>query len=383
MKHEATKLATTLDPIAAFEVHVSDVEELYAAVNNDANIGATIVLRSNTYILTRTVETRRDGIQDRPHGGRLELKRDMSLRGDGDPSKCVLETSPTDLPIFNVISGARSGMIRAGLGTHTIEGLTIVAPDQAGSGISTDLEDPQSLKTEIRIVGVFSGDPTANHQTRGIDIRNTGTAIPGRSLSAVIEGCEFYGGTQGIRIANFQGAHGCQVHVKMSGNRSYHNFAGCLIANHRSDDGFIEVSSVNDQFTENGVGCAVIGGIISGTRNQTFFSARQLVSENNRGPVDSMTGHAGGVVARGADTGQPNLASENSLVVELADCQVNSNQAPGDVIAHGAFSKDVAGVAGKNNTVRILLLGNNNFIPDATDSRPAETPPKTNFAIVT
>jgi len=106
MKHEAKKLATTLDPLDAFEVHVSDVEELYAAVNNDGNIGATIVLRSNTYVLSRT----EDGIQERPHGGRLELKRDMSIRGAGDPSQCVLETSPTDLPIFNVISNARSGM---------------------------------------------------------------------------------------------------------------------------------------------------------------------------------------------------------------------------------------------------------------------------------
>lgn len=377
MKQEATMLATTASAPSLMEIVVSDVEALYDAVDNPNNAGKTIVLRPGSYVLSR----RRAG-QERLNKGRLELQRDMSLRGE-DPSLCVLETSPTDLPKFDEIPGARSGMIRTGLGNHTIEKLTIIAPSPAGSGISTDLPDPQSQETTIVIAKVISGDPNSEHGTRGVDIRNTGTAVIGRHLKAFIEKCEFHGGTQGIRIANFQGANGCKVTVEMNDNHCHDNFVGCLITNHRSTLGVIEVRSQKDRFTENGVGCTVVGGIVNGSSNRTKFVANKIVSKNNNGPLDQVTRHAGGIVVRGANTLEPNLASKNQVEIVFTNCKVNSNQAPGNVIAHGAHCSNPAGVAGTNNTVTISLLGNNDFIVDATDSEPPESGIQTNKVIVT
>lgn len=377
MKHEATKLATKGNVQSPMEIEVSDVEELYAAVNDQNNAGKTIVLKEGKYVLTRHFPQR----NERPNTGRLELQRNMSLRGE-DPALCVLEVLPSDPPVFNENPTARSGMIKTGRGKHTIEKLKIIAPPQAGSGISTDLADPQSQETTIRIAKVISGDPNSQHLTRGVDIRNTGTAVIGRRLKAFIEKCEFHGGRQGIRIANFQGANGCQVSVEMSGNHCHGNNAGCLITNHRSTSGLIEVSSDKDHFTENGVGCAVIGGILNGSSNRTKFVANKIVSNNNNGALDAETQHAGGIVIRGAHTQQPNLASDNQVEIVFTDCKVNANQA-GNVIAHGAFCRDSAGVAGKNNKATISLHGNNDFTVESTDSEPPESPPKTNSVTVT
>ena len=379
MKHEATKLATKGNVQRSMEIEVSDVEELYAAVNDDNNVGKTIVLRNGVYELSRHDA----GGEERLNTGRLELQRDMSLRGGSDPLECVLKVSSSDSPIFNENPTARSGMIKTGRGNHTIEKLKIIAPPQAGSGISTDLADPQSQVTTIRVAKVISGDPNSEHLTRGIDIRNTGTAVTGRHLKAFIEKCEFHGGRQGIRIANFQGANGCRVSVEMSGNHCHDNFAGCLITNHKSTSGVIEVRSEKDRFTENGVGCTVIGGILFGSSNRTRFVANKIVSKNNNGSVDQETQHKGGIVVRGANTQQPNMASKNQVEIVFMDCKVNSNQAPGNVIAHGAHCSNPAGVAGKDNTVTISLQGNNNFTVDATDSEPPESPPKTNSVTVT
>jgi hypothetical protein len=375
MKHEATKLATTKVQ-TSMEIEVSDVETLYDAVDNPSNARKTIVLKPGSYVMTR-----HRGTQERLNKGRLELQEDMSLRGSDDPSNCVLETSPNDLPIFDVIAGARSGMIRTGRGNHTIEKLKIIAPSPAGSGISTDL--PGSQETTIRIAKVISGDPNSEHLTRGVDIRNTGTLVSKRRLKAFIEKCEFHGGRQGIRIANFQGANDCQVSVEMSGNHCHDNFAGCLITNHKSTLGVVEVRSEKDHFTENGVGCTVIGSILNGSSNRTKFVANKIVSNNNNGPVDQDTQHAGGIVVRGANTQQPNLASDNQVEIVFTDCKANANQAPGNVTARGAFCSNPAGIAGKNNTVTISLEGHNNFTVDAKDSDPPESGTQTNKVIVT
>jgi len=61
-------------------IEVSNVEELYDAVNNPNNADKTIVLRPGTYVLTR-----HRGTDERKNNGRLELQPNMSLRGSSDP----------------------------------------------------------------------------------------------------------------------------------------------------------------------------------------------------------------------------------------------------------------------------------------------------------
>ena len=385
MKSEATMLATTANAPGPMEIFVSDVEALYDAVDNVNNAGKTIVLKPKPapYVLTR-----HKGTKERLHKGRLELQQDMSLTGSGgDPSKCVLETSPTDLPIFNENPTARSGMIRAGRGENTIAKLTLNVPGLAGSGICTDLNGSQ--ETTVRIEKVISGDPTNGHKTRGVDIRNTGTTVPGRHLKAFIRNCEFHGGTQGIRIANFQRADDCRVSVEMSSNKSHANSTGCVITHHTSTSGVIEVHSHDDSFTDNGVGCAVTGPINRvetsppiTSSNRTIFVAHKMVCESNGGAADPMTGYQGGVVIRGADTTLANVAFKNQVEITLKDCSFNSNGPTGDVIAHGAFST-ATGVAGTENIVTISLHNQNSFSLDATHSQPPESASLTNKVIVT
>lgn len=72
---------------------VSDVEQLYTAVNNPANTGAVIVLSAGVYSLSATDPR---GVL-RPNGGRLDLQLDMSLVGvDGDRGAVTID--PSALP---------------------------------------------------------------------------------------------------------------------------------------------------------------------------------------------------------------------------------------------------------------------------------------------
>jgi hypothetical protein len=151
----------------------------------------------------------------------------------------------------------------------------------------------------------------------------------------------------------------------------------------------IEVHSHGDSFTDNGVGCAVIGPInrvetsppISSS-NRTIFVAHKMVCESNGGAADPMTGYQGGLVIRGADTILANVAFKNEVEITLKDCSFNSNGPRGDVIAHGAFSA-ATGVAGTENIVTISLHNQNNFSLDATPSQPPESGSLTNKVIVT
>lgn len=386
MKKEATQAARNAKNLSAMEIVVSDLLQLYEAVNNPNNAGKTVRLSPNTgpYNLR---QHRGTGFWS--NGGRLELQKDMSLVGHDDPSLCVLGVLPIDPPIFLEGTNPRYGMIRVGRGNSTIAGLTINAPRDAGSGISTDLADLQSQETTIRIANVISGDPDKQHGTRGVDIRNTGSAVIGRRLKVQIENCEFYGARQGIRIANFQGADGCEIEVRMSNTKCYDNFTGCLITNHMSNSALIDVTSYQNRFTGNGVGCAVVGATVSpdAQPNQKFSGNRialtgRLRSDDNNGAGDPILGMVGGIVVRGANTPKPNMADDNYVRMHLIDCRVHQNQAP-NFKAHGAYSKDSAGVAGKHNHVRIFLQGEHHFTVDSTNSQPAEPAPESNRVVVT
>jgi hypothetical protein len=65
-------------------VDVSDVGQLYAAVNDVSNEGSHIVLAPGDYVLDASY----------PNGGRLELQRDMDLQGQpGHPEMVVIDAS--------------------------------------------------------------------------------------------------------------------------------------------------------------------------------------------------------------------------------------------------------------------------------------------------
>ena len=108
--------------ITTTSVYVTNVEQLYAAVNDPANAGAAILLSPGNYLLSST----NGAGSARPNGGRLEFQRDMSLYGvTGDRGAVVIDASALPASAFNVSFG-RTGPIRIGRGNNAVEWLTIV-----------------------------------------------------------------------------------------------------------------------------------------------------------------------------------------------------------------------------------------------------------------
>ena len=357
-------------------INVSNIEELYSAVNNSANDGATIVIAPGTYVLSANAP----GGSPRPNGGRLELRLDMSLIGlVGDRDAVKIDASQLPLASLNVPLGAplpplnRTGPIRMGRGKNSVEWLTILGNPAAAAGIETDLGD--TTPTKIRVAHVVSGG-----SSRGLDVRNAGSAMAGRKLDAEIEDNDFSSGTnaggnrQAIRLINFVGATGGEVHAKMSGNRFHSSPVGCFPVNNSTNSGVVKVRSNGDKFENNQVGCEIFGANASpgdGTAASTTFEA-------HGGKFQDNSEH--GILAVGAEAAaQTNVAFDNKVLVRLFGCTASGNQL-GNFRAFGARS--TGGIAGTNNTVTIERHGVSTQIQvDATDSEPPE-PAHTNTVTV-
>ena len=73
-------------------IYVSDISQLYAAVNDPANTGSKIVLAPGTYILD----------PNHPNAGRIELLENMELQGQpGHPEQVIIDASALPATSFN------------------------------------------------------------------------------------------------------------------------------------------------------------------------------------------------------------------------------------------------------------------------------------------
>lgn len=340
-------------------VYVADVEQLYDAVNDTANAGAAVVLAPGIYPLSRTDPA---GIA-RPNAGRLELQNDMSLYGvAGDRAAVVIDARGllSSSFTFGVPVGQRTGVIRTGRGSHTIEWLTVTGTPAAAGGIETDL--PGTSSTQIRVAHVVS-----DGSSRGIDVRNAGWANnAGRRIDAEIVDNEFIGPTEvqgmseGIRLANFVGADGGVIVATLSANRAHGFQLGCIVANNRSSNAAIQVRSSGDQFFANARGCLIAGGLTQSTTgvansNSTVFEAFGSKFVDNTAQIAGID--PGGIrVVGGLSTMLTNLTSDNTVSVSLSGSKVGGNQVV-DFEAFGALQSALAGIAGTNNHVTITLRG--------------------------
>ncbi len=343
---------------AAGVVSVSNVEDLYSAVNNAANAGAVVVLTPGTYTLSATDPTG----SPRPHGGRLELQQDMSLFGlEGDRSAVVIDGSSL---LSTSVKG--TGIIRAGRGSNSVEWLTIIGNPNAASGINTDLLG--TADTRLTVAHVVAGN-----SPRGVDIRNNGAAYAGRRIDAEIDDGDFSssqtgggGLTEPIRIANLSTYEG-QIYAVLNGNHAHGGRFGCLVINESTSFGTIYVRSNGDTFDENALGCLLVGGaIVSGAAtansNSVTFEAHGSQFINNTTPGLPDYGGGGGVVAVAADVGSntagtPNSASADTLIVRLWGCSFYGNQNV-DFQAWGARANTIpVGAAGTHDTTTIDLYG--------------------------
>ena len=382
-------------------IFVGTVADLYTAVNDPTHAGATVVLAAGTYTLSK----------DQPNGGRLDLQFDMSLVGiEGDPGAVTIDASALPPSSFNFTIG-RTGIIRTGRGTNAIEWLTVRGNPAAAAAISTDLIQKDlagiAMPTTIRVAHVV-----ADGSARGVDIRNALGDTQGRRIVGQIEYSEFRWGVEGIRFANFVGAHNGEISVTMRSNYSHQNRLGCILENNRSNAATIAVTSEGDVFDDNGLGCDIGGGLAnaqtgSASFNTTRFNAHGSSFTNNTRTVFNTAAGGplftdkGGLVVSAADLLGPSTppltysASDNAVIVRLWDCEIAGNHSVEvvnnvtvehfDFEAFGARSDLVPpsnDLAGTDNHVLIQLRGTTAAVDVVEHDSVPEDPNGTNTVTV-
>ena len=349
---------------ASVTVSVSDVNALYAAVNDAANAGAQIRLAPGTYLLSAL-----SGGTPRPNGGRLELQPGMSLSGlAGDRAAVVIDMSQLPNASFNASFG-KTGGIRLGRGAHVVEWLTLAGNVNAAAAIETDLADGQPTQLTVAHIVTYGS-------IRGMDLRNLGASMSGRRITARIDDNEMFGNNEGIRLLNLNGAVGAEIDVTMTGNRVHDNTNGCIIEHNRASSGTIRVRSSGNRYEHNALGCLIGGGLVAApgaaNSNATIFEAHGDAFVNNTLDVPSID--YGGVLVVGAETpGAANSSSNNAVSVSFWGTKVSGNQNV-DFQAYGARSvANPAGISGTGNQVSIELNGVSKQIEvDAVHSLPTE-----------
>jgi hypothetical protein len=363
------------------KIYVSDVNQLYAAVNNPDNAGNRIVLSPGTYVLSSSF----------PNGGRLELQQDMSLQGQpGQPDSVVIDASPLPassflLPPTSFPGALRTGVIRIGNGTNAIEWLTVKAPPTANALSAIESDMVTTPQTQVRVAHcIISGGQIA------IDIRNRDEASNGRVIEAEIADNELFGNTfgfgQAIGIQNSRDVSGAVINAVLRNNYIHGNRMGIRAYNVVANQSTITIHSNDDRFEDNGLGLAIISGfneypIFTANNNILSFEAQGTTIMNNMGEPAPPSGTAqplpGGVLLTGGQVtvnSLPGTVNNNTLDVNFYGCKFEGNLAPYDINVFGARSTYPSpNPAGINNVVNLKLMGiSANATVMTTASTPAE-----------
>ncbi|HJV48138.1 MAG TPA: hypothetical protein VJ505_14760 [Holophagaceae bacterium] len=335
-------------------VQVNGIEQLYAAVNDPANAGATLVLAPGIYMLSRTDST---GLA-RPNGGRLELQVDMSLTGlVGDRSAVVIDAFDLPRSSFPAAS-VPNAAVRTGKGRNAVEWLTVRNTQNGQANIDTGLQPLLPGTAFVRIAHVAS-----TGSARGLNALNFGPAASGETLEIDIIDCDFFnnpfGVSEGVRVGNFVGATGSTVNARMIGNRSWGNQQGRLIVNNRALRSTVNVFSSGNRFYANGAGTILIGGLSSDATvangNTIHFEAHGDHFVDNTAPTILDVG--GLVILGGENISIPNGTNDNTVFASLWGCRMGDNNTH-DLAAWGARSVPVSiGLPGVNNHVTIEIHG--------------------------
>jgi len=351
----AAALAATAPAPTGSVIEVSDVEQLYDAVNEPANAGATIVVAPGRYVLTKV----KPGDGPRPNGGRLELQTDMSITGvSGHPEDVVIDSSdPVNGPAFALGGNlGNGGTIRIGRGRNIVEWLTVVGGSSSAAGVQTDLAGAPAV---LRVAHVAS-----HGSVRGIDVRNLGPTGVGRTVIIDLDDNEVFENTasngQGFRFVN-SSADGASIVATLRNNRSHDNNQGFLASNERSNHASITIDSHDDRFEDNMIGGAIYGGLANGpgtfTGNTVMFRMHAGSFAGSHGSVLPHNLTAGLNVIGGAVTspGTGPSALSNAVRVAIWGTKFDDNAAL-DVEAWGAKSLTLD-LAGANNVVMVDLHG--------------------------
>ncbi len=353
-------IAFTVTPCAfAQAIPVSNVEELYSAVNNPANAGATLLLAPGAYLLTATDPSG----APRPKGGRIELQPDMSVQGlEGDRGAVVIDAINLPASSFpqnvNGVATGPNAAVRLGLGHNALQWLTVRDAAMAQANIDSGLQPLDPGAAYVRVAHVAS-----TGSTRGLNILNFGAATSGQTIDADIVDCYFFDNdlnlSEGIRIGNFQGARGSIVNARMSGNVSWGQKQGRLIVNNRAIESTVNVTSSGNRFFDNGAGTVIVGGLSS---NNTRADGNTINFESNGdqflgNAAESEFDHGGLIVLGTEDISTSGGGSNNRVNVSLWGARMLDNDL-WDLAAIGARSlSELTAPLSQNNRVTLEIRG--------------------------
>ncbi len=365
------------------KVYVSNLDELYAAVNNPGNTGTEVVLGPGIYLLSASY----------PNGGRLELQTDMTLRGQPGNSDAVF-IDQSSLPAASLVLGAggRTGGIRMGKGINSLEWLSLKGANVSANPFSVINTDLLSTETWINISHV---KVDVNGCVIGINLRNRLAEHIDRKIYATLEDNEVFGAVNfngfGIAAQIANGASGSLIKVTMRKNYIHGNKVGlltfCSAQTATVINSTIEVTSYADRIEGNGCGIDFSSavnqttttvanhntGILkmfgSSITNNNPSGAPQLAPVNGAFP-GAMTLTAGHNNVN--NIGGYDRASNNTMLVECTGCTI-SNNGPTDIYAYAAWCQPACVLAGSNNFAELYLHGvSASAIVDSAASVPAE-----------
>jgi hypothetical protein len=375
-------IVLVMGPCAVAQViPIANVEDLYSAVNNSANAGATLVLSPGVYVLSKLDPNN----VARPKGGRIELQTDMSLIGfEGDRSAVVIDAFNLPASSFpQTVNGVNTGpnaAVRMGLGKNDLEWLTVRNARFAQANVDSGLQPQDPGNTYIRIAHIAS-----TGSTRGLNLLNFGPQTSGQTIDADIVDNLFFDNdinlSEGIRMGNFQGATGSTVNVRMSGNSSWGQKQGRLIVNNRAINSTVNVYSSGNRFYQNGLGTVILGGLsTNNTRadgNTINFEAHgdQFVGNTAETEFDH-----GGLLGLGTDnvSDVSGGGSNNTVNIKLWGCRMMGNDVA-DLMGIGARSliESTASLS-QNNHLTIVIHSQSNKNADAVEFF-ADSLPATNY----
>ena len=365
------------------KVFVSNLDELYAAVNDPGNSGSEVVLAAGTYVLNSSY----------PNGGRLELQTDMSLRGQHGNSDAVF-IDQSSLPSTSLVLtvGGRTGGIRMGKGTNSLEWLSLKGANVSANPFSVINTDLFSLETHINISHV---KVDVNGCVIGINLRNRLVEHSGRKIYATLENNEVYNAINfngfGIAVQIANGASGSLIDVTMKKNYVYGNKVGllafCSAQTATVVNSKIEIRSYSDKIEGNGCGVDFTTGVNQTTTTVANYNTAILrmygssISNNNPSGTPQLVpvnGAFPGAMTLTAgynnvnNIGGYDRASNNTMIVECNGCTFSNNGST-DIYAYAAWCLPACALAGSSNLAEVYLHGSSaNVTIEAAASIPAE-----------
>ena len=317
----------------------------------------------------------------------------MSLKGQaGNPDAVFIDQSSLPAASLVLAVGGRTGGIRMGKGTNSLEWLSLKGANVSANPFSVINTDLFSLETWINISHV---KVDVNGCVIGINLRNRLAEHTGRKIYATLEDNEVFGAVNfngfGIAAQIANGASGSLIKVTMRKNYIHGNKVGLLtfcsaqtttVINSR-----IEITSHGDRIEGNGCGIDFTGAVNQTTttvaNNNTAILKMNGSSISNNNPAGApqlapVNGAFPGAMTLTAgysnvnNIGGYDRASNNTMIVECTGCTI-SNNGPTDIYAHAAWCQPACVLAGSNNLLEIYLKGSSaNAIVDAAASVPAE-----------